>query len=124
MTDAEIIDRLAREVMGWKPGQRGTGYYDPSKSFYDEDGKRVMSIAAWNPPENIEQAIGCRKTIMSANPTLSFGSNIDERVPDEIHVMFYDRETETGFHGRAPTDAHAVCLAIMELLDEKEKIQK
>jgi len=54
MTNQEISDRLAVEIMGW---EKRRAHFHQSNPFYWFDGdERQMVANAWHPPTNIAQA--------------------------------------------------------------------
>lgn len=124
MTDTEINERLATEVMGYVRGET-RAMVDCWLEYALPDS--IREIRDWNPLKKCEQAILCRDALLRTKEDLSFElsmysvGRVDSR---KVYVEFMDDDDRIAGNAQDDTDARATCKAIIAVLDAEKEASK
>lgn len=120
MTDQQINDRLATEVMGWRPYECANGeiVYEFG-SRHTSTHCQISTRRQWRPLTNPAQAIECRDALLTSRPELE--CTVTTSKGHQANVEFEDTENLSLWWAIDDIEPRAICLAILKVLDaEKE----
>lgn len=109
MTDEQIIEKLATEVMGWKLDE-GEDDYGQSQLFWYDNSDEIRQDESWNPLEDMNDAWMVVEKLWEEGISLWVG-------PDPIKGGYavQCKPVERNVHDfiRAETATYAICIAAL-----------
>lgn len=114
----EMRDRLADEAMEWEKVDRVEGW----QLYCWHDGtKLVVSYDSWRPDEKIEQAMTIKNKLVELGYSFTLGVYPASGEFPPISARFVAPNGDgVSRSGHAETDALAICLAAIKVLENKE----
>ena len=115
MTDWQARDAgIAGVVWGW-----GTWWYGSAWWWRNPDGFGLeCRVDSWQPHKNVAQALMVKDKIMRDDWCFDLSNR-----PDTLAIVYFWQMLHSlvGIHGKAETDAKAICLAIEAWLNAQKK---